>query len=102
MIDQRSPTWFSTGVPVRAMSPVGPAGLARLPGLLGCPVLDVLGLIQDHCSPGETEAKQFPVPVHCAIAGDDQVVAGGLLPGTRLHPWCRFGPWWSSTAQGLE
>ena len=49
MIDQRSPTWFSTGVPVRAIrcSAECPRGL----GLLGLRVLDVLGLVEDQARP---------------------------------------------------
>ena len=47
------------------------------PGLLGRRILDVLGLIQDDRPPGDG-AEQSPVPVHCAVAGDDQLVFLGL------------------------
>ena len=76
MMDQRSPTWFSTGVPVMGYPVIGRESLG-VPGLPRPRVPDVLGLIQDDRPPGDG-AEQLPVPVHCAVACDDYLVAFGL------------------------
>ncbi len=77
MIDQRSPTWFSTGVPVRAIRLAAcerPRGL----GLLGLGVLDVLGLVQDQVRPVDLP-EQLEVAVQERIAREDQGLLRGLL-----------------------
>ena len=73
MIDHRSPTWFSTGVPVRAMRQ---SAVQRARGLrlLGLRVLDVLRLVEDHAGPARPRCSSVEVAVQQRVAGEDEGV----------------------------